>query len=317
MIVSKLSIPLVIATIVTMVFFNTAKGNEDKRAAMLQIIEQQIGIHRNMGSNTQVENLQSAKNQLLQLSFEELQALPETPLLNNFKSVNDKLLLETQNMLSNKTAPNFSLKATTTLTQPDYADFPLCGTAPGERYDDIAVFASEQALFVAETVREVASRACEQVAVAAGFGGNTSAACLISDAVYIAAKEAHNILSFCDAEVDEAQLETTFLRTEDLFNLGHEISDELAAHDSAIASLLGTHDSDIKDAINQHDIDIKSDIFQHDSDLKAALSQHDTEVKELLNLVLGGQAQILANQAEIIELLKTPSGRRDGWNKQP
>ncbi len=302
-------------TSIFLLYSFSTQANEDKRAALLEVINQQINIHTNMGNNSQVNNLQSAKNRVLQLSFEELAVLPESSAFNRLKTANNILETQTLSVATSKILGNFANKASTTLTQPDYADFPLCGTAPGERYSDTAVFVSEQALFVAEVVREVASRGCEQVAVAAGFGGNTSAVCIATDAVYIAAKEAHNILSFCDAEVDEAQLETTFLRTEDLFNLGHEISDELSAHDSAVSGLINSHDSDMKLALSNHDSDIKSDIAIHDVSIKSALQQHDQDIKNILGQVLANQGQMLANQEEIIQLLKTPSGRRPGWNK--
>ncbi len=323
-----MNIKLLSAIIFTSGLFlsNTSIANESKRAALLKVIDQQIAIQTNLGNHRQVENLQNSKNLTLQFNSEQLASLPSEAHLIELEQATMKLERQTLTSATNKILGSFSTKATTTLTAADYPDFPLCATAPGERHSDLAVFISEQALFVAEAVRELAARGCEQVAVAAGFGGNTSAACIVTDAVYIAAKEAHNIISFCDAEVDEAQLEATFLRTEDLFNLGHEISDELANHDMSMQSLISDHDADIKADISQHDADIKASLTQqgidiinrineHDNDIKQALSLHDMDIKNMLNQVIANQGQILINQEEIIQLLKTPSGRRDGWNR--
>ena len=55
-----------------------------------------------------------------------------------------------------------------------------------------------------------------------------------------------------------------------------------------------------------HDASIKSDLAAHDVRITDQLSAHDADIKALLT-------NVLANQEEIIKLLKTPQGRRPGW----
>jgi len=304
---NKVIIALAVSAILTTPLLTpVAQANpQAKQAAYLELLDQQIAILDNFGSEQQVKNLQSAKNNLLFLSDDELNRLPDVEYLTSLKSSNQILLNKIQTTSLQKQSTSFNIQATTTLTPPDYPNFPLCATSPGQRHDDLVVFISEQALFVAESVREIASRGCEQVVVALGAGGNTSAACIVTDAVYIAAKEAHNIISFCDAEVDEAQLEAAFLRTEDLFNLGHELSSELL-----------THDSDLKNNLATHDTEVKANLMTHDTDIKSNLATHDLDIKNLLIQVLANQGEMLANQTTIIELLNTPQGKRPAWNDQ-
>jgi len=57
--------------------------------------------------------------------------------------------------------------------------------------------AAEIALLVAEGVRDVAQNGCNEVIVALGFGGNGRLVCLITDAIYIAAKGATFDITFC------------------------------------------------------------------------------------------------------------------------
>jgi hypothetical protein len=89
------------------------------------------------------------------------------------------------------------------------APYSFCGS---DRQDSAVMAASEAALFVAETVREEASRACDETVVVLGEGGNTSLICLITDAIYIAAKATNQTLAFCDGDIDSAEIEGSYDR---------------------------------------------------------------------------------------------------------
>jgi hypothetical protein len=91
-------------------------------------------------------------------------------------------------------------------------DYPSCGST---RTDDSVVDASDTALFVAEGVREAASRACDEVVVIVGEGGNGSLACIITDGIYIAAKVINYGLHYCNDKIDSAEQQAAFGR------LGH------------------------------------------------------------------------------------------------
>jgi len=101
---------------------------------------------------------------------------------------------------------------------------------------------------------------------------------------------------------------------------------DLDAHDdrilSALASQAGAAD-DLAAALAAHDIlvnatlgTIKGNLTDHDSRLSAhdtRLGVHDADIKARLEQMLSA---VVANQMEIIKLLKTPEGRRPGWGKE-
>jgi hypothetical protein len=103
----------------------------------------------------------------------------------------------------------------------------LCGST---RSNTEAFFAAQLAFQVAKGVWSLASRACEQVAVALGEGGNTSVACVVVDeALYIAEKVLEDI-KFCDDDVDSAEIEGSYDR------LGY-MQDEIVGLDGKLDAL--------------------------------------------------------------------------------
>jgi hypothetical protein len=71
--------------------------------------------------------------------------------------------------------------------------------------------------------------------------------------------------------------------------------------------------SDEVEQLSQHDGDIKSAIATHDATMKAALEQHDADIKRKLDELDGKLTDINAKLDEIIDLLLTPQGRREGF----
>jgi hypothetical protein len=186
----------------------------------------------------------------------------------------------------------------TPLTDAEYFSDVVCPF--GERHDDLTIFLSEQLLFVAEGVREAASRSCNQVAVVVvlgeGGGGNASLACIASDALFILAKETHNVLTFCDKTVDEAEIEGAFERADDIHANLNEHHDLVEPQIQAIATDLDQHDADIKSQIDTHDVDVKA--------LLANVQDGVDQNGEKLDVAL-------ENLLEVIRLLHVPHGLRD------
>lgn len=75
--------------------------------------------------------------------------------------------------------------------------------------------------------------------------------------------------------------------------------DACAAHGGGV-------DSAEIEAGYENGVSILGDLAAHDVRITDQLSAHDADIKALLT-------NILANQVEIIKLLKTPQGRRPGW----
>ena len=122
------------------------------------------------------------------------------------------------------------------------ADYPSCGST---RTDDDVIDASDIALFVAEGVRDAASRGCGQVAVVAGFGANTSTACIITDGVYLAAKIINYGLHYCNDKIDSAEQASAFGRLEHL----HTDLESSVSNDNANKAALATAIANSQSAI--------------------------------------------------------------------
>jgi hypothetical protein len=105
--------------------------------------------------------------------------------------------------------------ATPASTGAPLASFPaasysqLCGQT---RSSTEAFFAAQVAFQVAQGVWSAASRACEEVVVILGEGGNASLACIVADeALYVAEKVLEDI-AFCDGDIDSAEIEGSYER---------------------------------------------------------------------------------------------------------
>lgn len=186
---------------------------------------------------------------------------------------------------------------------PDDLNYPnadYCPYSP-ERSDalalQIAVDAIQGARIALESAKVIwsgLSRACNQTAVVAGAGGNTSLACIPADVVLFAAElvvgAAEGVVEhfeFCDSGVDSAEIEGTW------DGLNH------------VNAVLAGHLSQLSD---------------HDSDIKYELELLNNEIDRIhakLDEQKGMLETVISNQQQIIQLLNTPSGRRAEWNKTP
>jgi len=188
----------------------------------------------------------------------------------------------------------------------------------------IAVFTAETVREVAETVRDVAGRACDQVVVAIGAGGNTSAACIAADVLFaiakgveLAVRAGFYLLTFCDGTIDGAEIEGSYERASDIYDQNMDLDADLVAHDANIDADLIAHDANIDADLIAHDANIDADLIAHDANIDADLIQHDTDIKELLENLQGAVDEnqrlikiTMSRQQEIMRLLMTPNGRR-------
>lgn len=154
-----------------------------------------------------------------------------------------------------------------------------------------SIKAARVALEVAKGVWAGLSRACDETVVILGEGGNASLACIPADiALFVAeglvgaAEGTVEYFGACDNGVDSAEVAGTWAGVKHIHTDLTEQTNQLTAHDTRLA----VHDTDIKAKLEQQ---------------KGMLDQQ----KVMLEAVL-------ANQKEIIKLLKTPEGRRPGWN---
>jgi hypothetical protein len=148
------------------------------------------------------------------------------------------------------------------------ADYPSCGST---RTSEAIVDASDTALFAAETVRDAASRACDEVVVILGEGGNGSLACLITDGIYVAAKIVNYGLHFCNDKIDQAELLASYARLDHL----HSDLDASVANDNANKTAIITNDNTNTTSIVANDNANKTSIINNDNANKTSIITND------------------------------------------
>jgi hypothetical protein len=195
------------------------------------------------------------------------------------------------------------------------ADYPSCGST---RTDDSIIDASDDALFVAEGVRDAAGRACDEVVVIVGEGGNGSLACIATDAIYLAAKVINYGLHYCNDKIDAAEMGATYDRLTHL----HSDLEASVANDNANKTAIINNDDSNKTAIITNDNTNKTTIINNDNTNTANLTALINQVKadiivnanankdELKNLILRTQIEAdlaTADNAVPLALYETPS----------
>jgi hypothetical protein len=141
-------------------------------------------------------------------------------------------------------------------------------------YDDL--LAGRIALTVAKGIWAAASRACDEVIVAIGVGGNVSLVCIIADEILFAAEETFNFIELCNDDIAGARADAVFERTE-------HIHDDIATHDTEIKALIAT-------------IGNKIDLLQGAVDLVAK-----TQLEQMA-IVLGGSRAGVMYTDRLVEL---------------
>lgn len=192
---------------------------EAVRAAVRGILETQLETAVMIGSTDAQETIAQALGQLNQLTWEDLAVLEgqTANLQAKQDALNDQLeilevyipnLGEVVQQSSQYSSAFLPSGSTGELTGKDYIGLTnanygaICSVNPfgnppfGPNRSNAdanqvlvtVLTVSDSALVVAEGVRDIAGIFCNQVVVAAGFGGNPqNAACFVSDAIYIAA----------------------------------------------------------------------------------------------------------------------------------
>jgi len=250
---------------------------EAVRVALRGILETQLKTAAMIGSTDAQETIAQALGQLDQLAWEDLAVLEGQTA--NLQAKQDALydqlailegyipnlgeMVQQSSQYSSAFLPSGSTGALTGkdyigLTNANYGaicsvnpfgDPPLGPNRSNADANQVLVTAltvSDEALLVAEGVRDVAGVACNTVVVAAGFGGNPqNLACLVSEAIYIAANVINKglnvsfrLLTFCDATIDAAEIEGAFERTSDIYDQNVDIDSDLADHDADIKARL-------------------------------------------------------------------------------
>lgn len=144
-----------------------------------------------------------------------------------------------------------------------------------------AIIAADVIFFAAELVRDEAQDACNETIVVLGEGGNGSLACLITDAIYVAAHAANQAIHFCDDDYAQSVGQASFER------LGHIHADleSSVANDNANTASIISNDNTNKTAIINNDNTNKDTIVAND----------DAHFVSLTNLINATRTAIINN----------------------
>lgn len=170
------------------------------------------------------------------------------------------------------------------------AQYSFCGSS---RNSAEGMFAAQVVLDVAKGVWSVASRACDEVIVILGEGGNVSLVCIITDAVLAAAEAVFNGFQFCDNDIDSAEIEGSYER------LDH-IHTDLANAQSTIIANDNTNTTNIQNNDNSNRVQI----IANDNTNTTKIINNDNANRDF---VIG---ELRAVACEVIRLLNTPEGQR-------
>jgi tetratricopeptide (TPR) repeat protein len=262
------------------------KELEQFRADLINFVQAYRDLAASLGMEKQAETFEKAAEQFRQLPLNQLDALRNglsdtSRLAVSAKRLHDQI--ELQRSSNNLGAPSFRTKSANNFAIESagfpVADYPTCNG--GTRVSDSVMDAADDTFFAAETVRDVASRICDEVVVIAGEGGNGSLACEITDATYLAAKVINFALHQCNDKFDGAESEATYLR------LGHIHSDL----ESSVAN-----DNSNKTAIINNDNSNKTAIIDNaNANLTTITTSISTAKTEIINNDNANKNAIIAN----------------------
>ena len=171
-------------------------------------------------------------------------------------------------------------------------------------------------LLIAELIKDIAGRLCDQSIFVFGVGTDFSIACIVTDFAYHAVRVFDEFPALCDGIINSAEIEGAYDRIGYIHDefAGHDLA--LASHSTAIGNLndantlsilnriavaetnlqavvashntlmltrVALHDLEVQAAIASHDTDVKAQGATHDADVKAQGATHDTDVKAILN----------------------------------
>lgn len=146
-------------------------------------------------------------------------------------------------------------------------------------------------LLIAEGIRDIARRLCDQTYMVLGIGSNFSLICIVTDLVYHSLRVLEEFPALCDEIIDAAEIEGSYDR---LF----WIHGQFETHDTTVDAAVGAHQTSVIAGIASAELELTTDIEEHDGNIKLKLATHDFDIK----LQVGQhdadiKAQILADAA--------------------
>jgi hypothetical protein len=307
---------------------------ETYRAELLRFLDmfEEVAVHFRDGYRR--EQLALARRMLERVKPEDFaQAFPEggpeiSPLLQATEDLRSALSAARQ-----PTAPEVPGPSLPTL--PDRP--PILGACNGIAHDSTTSFALLIVQQAAEVLLSASGRVCDQVAVVAGFGANTSAVCLPLEIALTAAKIPFELASFCGGEEDSSFLEGTFDRVQHLHGDLQTEAASIRSNDDTNTNTVVNNDNANRDTIVNNDNSNTSTVMSNDNSNRVQIINNDNANTGTVinndnsnrNLIVnndnsnrdvilanihGAKGEILAElravACDIVRLLNTPEGRR-------
>lgn len=150
------------------------------------------------------------------------------------------------------------------------AEYSFCGSG---RSDAGFMLAAQEVLIAAKGVWSAASRGCDEVVVVAGFGGNVSLVCIITDGVLAVAEGVLNGYEFCDNDIDSAEINGSYRRLE-------HIHGDLSDAQTTIVDNQNSNKSDVTNAVDAAKTEITNAL---DSAKTAIINNDNTNKNTIVN----------------------------------
>jgi hypothetical protein len=282
----------------------SAQSPEDVRTQLLNLTDsiQQLSAVAPQGAVSSA-NLQSARLRIQQMSDKDLAVIGKSM---------DVPMLAQQLGRARRAVKEFSQTAGATMgaRAMDTTPFPVangfCTSANGadtNRIPTSVVLAADVVYFVAEGVKDAASDACNQMAVAVvageGGGANGSLACIATDAIYVTAHAVDEGIHFCDDDLTGAVIDANYARLDDVHTDVNATDSDVNNGFAALGAQVSTVDTHISSEFSALSTQLTTLVAQ----LSAQLTETQAQLAAARNELVAGQFQIMKENL-------TPDGKK-------
>src|SRR5687767_7416861 len=162
----------------------------------------------------------------------------------------------------------------------------------GAPVSSAAISAADGVYFIAESVRDIAQDGCNQVLVVLGAGGNTRAACLITDAVYIIANGVYAGVHFCDDDYAASVGEANYARLE---HIHCDVEASIVNADANRATIVANDDANKPATIANDDTNKTALIANDDANRTTIVNNDNANALAITTAVNAALATIISN----------------------
>jgi len=235
------------------------------RTKFLELFDASKELASLLPDNTNLERLEKARVQIEQLSSKELSALrrgidPSVVDWNTVAKARQTIANKSSELVVAQQKSRAKFKENGGSFSVTSEGFPVASPFCTGPVGPEAIIAVDAIYAAAELVRDLAQDTCKQIAVVAGFGANTSLACLIFDTAFNVDQAIWVAAHFCDDQFTKAQVDTSYARLDHIHNdLASSVANDntntasIIANTNTKASSIITNDNTNKAAIISND----------------------------------------------------------------